>query len=145
LLENNLFKVLDVFPHPKTDNHSTKNKYNDIYYLKMKNLSLGDIVYYEYIAEDKDRYFPFVAIKHMKYMQNLYKGHFFQVVGESFETVDATCYKTKATIQINGKTWWKCIDFITDKNTCQLSLILESKEKQIIVPAIFVDYIFKKE
>ncbi|NJO92348.1 MAG: hypothetical protein HC831_27795 [Chloroflexia bacterium] len=144
-IANNLFKVLDVLPHPKADSNDNKNKYNNMYYLKMQNLTLGDIVYYEYIAEDKERYFPFVATKHMNYMRNQYKGHFFQVVGERFETVEATCFKTRDKIQINGKTWWKCVDFITDKNTCELSLILESQDNQIIVPAIFVEYIFKKE
>lgn len=141
---NNLFKVVDVLPHPYADSKDNSNKYNKIYYLKMLNLTLGDTVYYEYIAEDKDRYFPFITTKHLTYIQKIYKGNFYQVIGERFETIEATCFKTRNTIEVNGKTWWKCIDVVSDKNNCELSLVLESQERQIIVPVIFVDYILKK-
>lgn len=141
---NNKFKVLNVIHHPSANQLDGNNEFNHIYYLKLYNLTLKDTAYYEYFAFDKDRYFPFIVIKHQQYLTKKFVGKFYQVLGEQNDYVEVTDFKTMKPIKVFGKTWWKCSNMVTNDQNCEFSLILERDETRIIVPMLIRSYILKE-
>jgi len=142
-IANNYFLVLDVISHPWANPENEKNEYNQIYYLRLYNTTLKDTAYYEYIAVDKERYFPFIVTRHEQYLKNKYSGKFYQIIGESNETIEVIDYETNNQINIACKSWWKCIDMVTDTNNCDFSLILERENKKIAIPLLTASYLLK--
>lgn len=140
---NNHFLVLDVISHPWANLNNEKSEYNRIYYLMLYNLTLKDTAYYEYIAVDKDRYFPFIVAKHEQFLKKKYTGKFFQIKGEPDELIEVVDYKTNKLVAVASKSWWNCIDLITDVNTCDFSLVLERENQKITIPLLTADYLLK--
>ncbi len=147
-IENSNFVVLNVYRHQWANQPSRNGFYDNIYYLKLYNQTLKDTVYYEYVAEDNERYFPFIVYKHYNYLKKRHLDQVYQINVPLNDYIEATDYETGNLIKIyrkNKTISWKCIDIITNKNDCKLSMVLKNASGyKIIVPILNVKFQFLK-
>jgi hypothetical protein len=147
-IANSNFIVLDVYRHQWANQPSKNGDYDNIYYLKLYNQTLNDTAYYEYVAENSERYFPFIVEKHYDYLKKTYVNQFYQPDIQLNDYIEVTDYKTGNLIKVYGekkKIWWKCIDVIMNKKDCQFSMVLENEHgSKIIVPMLTIKFQFMK-
>ena len=113
------FKVLEIIKHPEAAEYSY---YEDQFFLKLKEKSSGDIVYYEYDSSYEGS-FPFIVVGFFVKQKNI-------VVGEEFIFADgtlksATDIETGSPITTKGQVW-KCIDLTIEEIYYSLSLVIQN-------------------
>ncbi|MBL7086119.1 MAG: hypothetical protein ISS28_03310 [Candidatus Cloacimonetes bacterium] len=114
------FKVIDVIKNPKAAEYEF---YEYKFFLKLKEKSSGDIVYYDYYSVFEDA-FPFIVVgffeKHKKF-----------VVGQEFVFADGvleskTDIETGKPIKTITGQKWKCIDLTIEEEYYTLSLVIQN-------------------
>lgn len=121
-LTGRYFIVQDIIAHPKAKQNS--NEYGDIFYLKLREKSSSDEVYYKYNAGLADS-FPFIVTGFYLKEKEKQIGKEYVVSDEilkmsrNLNTGDALKFTT-------GQTW-ECIDLTMDNTNNELSLVLEAR------------------
>jgi hypothetical protein len=147
-IASNNFVVLDVYRHQWANQPSRNGFYDNIYYLKLYNQTLKDTAYYEYVAEDDERYFPFIVYKHYNYLKKRHLNQIYQMNVPINDYVEVTDYETGNLVKIYRvmKTVsWRCIDIIMNDKDCKLSMVLKNASGyKITVPILTVKFQFLK-
>lgn len=120
-LAGKYFHVLEVIRHPKAKTN-TKD-YSDEFYLKLQELSSGDIIYYKYNAE-ADYTFPFLVKGFFEKQKELLTGKEY-VISDDILKMSRNLVTNKALAFTTGQTW-KCTDVTMDNTTNELSLVLQN-------------------
>jgi len=120
-LAGKYFHVLEVIRHPKAKT-DTKD-YSDEFYLKLQELSSGDIIYYKYNAE-ADYTFPFLVKGFFEKQKELLTGKEY-VISDDILKMSRNLVTNKALAFTTGQTW-KCTDVTMDNTTNELSLVLQN-------------------
>jgi len=128
-LAEKYFEVLDVTE--KIHESSALGRYHEknYYYLKLKEKSSGDILYYEYNSKYKHS-FPFVVVGFYEKLKKNYIGKKFVFAKNNLKSIDLNTGKPIVS-QLGDK--WECIDITVDENTYELSLVLKDKLGQKLV------------
>ena len=106
--------------HPKSK--TELKDYSDEFYLKLQELSSGDIMYYKYSAESEYT-FPFIVKGFFEKQKELLTGKEY-VVSDDILRMSRNLVTGKALAFTTGQTW-KCTDVTMDNTTNELSLVLQ--------------------
>lgn len=117
------YMVQDVIAHPKAKQDS--QAYGNYYYLKLKEKSTSDELYYKYNTASSDL-FPFIVTGFFIKEKERQKGKEY-VVSDDILKMSRNVNTGSALKFTTGQTW-KCIDLTMDNTNNQLSLLLESKD-----------------
>lgn len=120
-LAGKYFNVLEVIKHPKAS--TIANEYGDIFYLKLQELSNGDILYYKYNVGSEFT-FPFIVRGFLEKQKKLISGKEFVVVDNVLK-MSRNIVSGSALSFTTGESW-RCIDVTMDNNTNELSLLLQN-------------------
>lgn len=120
-LANKYFHVMEVIRHPKVK--SDTKDYSDEFYLKLQELSSGDIVYYKYSAESEYT-FPFIVRGFFEKQKQLLTGKEY-VFSDDILKMSRNLVTGKA-LTFNTGEEWKCMDVTMDNTTNELSLVLQN-------------------
>ncbi|MFV0419674.1 MAG: hypothetical protein ACK5KT_13215 [Dysgonomonas sp.] len=121
-LAGRYFSVLEVIKHPKASTNATE--YNNIFYLKLQELSNGDILYYKYNLGSEFT-FPFIVRGFLEKQKELLSGKEYVVVDNVLK-MSRNIVSGTALSFTTGETW-RCIDVTMDNNTNELSLLLQNQ------------------
>lgn len=119
-LAGKYFHVIEVIRHPKSK--TELKDYSDEFYLKLQELSSGDIMYYKYSAESEYT-FPFIVKGFFEKQKELLTGKEY-VVSDDILRMSRNLVTGKALAFTTGQTW-KCTDVTMDNTTNELSLVLQ--------------------
>ncbi len=128
------FHVLEVIKHPNTK--TDKAAYEDDFYLKLQELSSGDIVYYKYNT-NSEYTFPFIVRGYFEKQRQIRTGKEY-VLSDDILKISRNLITRAAVPFTTGQTW-KCADVNIDNSTNELSLVLESKGVKTTVPYSIFD------
>lgn len=120
-LAGRYFNVLEVIRHPKAS--STTSEYGDIFYLKLQELSKGDILYYKYNVGSEFT-FPFIVRGFLEKQKELLTGKEF-VVTDNVLKMSRNIVSGSILSFTTGESW-ECIDVTMNNNTNELSLLLQN-------------------
>ncbi|WP_029904183.1 hypothetical protein [Prevotella sp. 10(H)] len=128
-LAGKYFHVLEVIRHPM----STKDKdFKDEFYLKLQELSSGDIMYYKYNV-DSEYTFPFIVRGFFEKQKQLLTGKEY-VISDDILKMSRNLVTGSALTFTTGQTW-KCIDVTMDNTTNEMSLVLQNaKGLKTVIP-----------
>jgi hypothetical protein len=121
-LAGKYFRVLEVVRHPQAKKGG--KDYSDEYYLKLQELSGGDIVYYKYNVESEYT-FPFIVRGFFEKQKRLLTGKTF-VIADDVLKMSRNPVTGKAPVFTTGQTW-KCVDVTMDNVTNEFSLVLQNQ------------------
>ncbi|MBD8390010.1 hypothetical protein [Dysgonomonas sp. BGC7] len=120
-LAHKYFHVLEVIKHPKGKQGEVST--NTDFYLKLQELTSGDIVYYKYDV-NAEYTFPFIVRGYFEKQRQLFTGNVY-VLSDSELKMSRNIVTGKAITPITGQKW-KCTDVNIDNSTNELSLILQN-------------------
>lgn len=120
-LAGRYFYVSEVIPHPKAN---TSDDYKDIFYLKLQELSSGDIVYFKYDAKS-DFTFPFVVRGFLEKQKELLAGKEFVIPDNVLKL--SRNIMTGSTLKFETGEEWKCVDVTIDNIANEISLLMQNK------------------
>ncbi|MBK5721949.1 hypothetical protein JGH11_13800 [Dysgonomonas sp. Marseille-P4677] len=121
-LAHKYFHVLEVIKHPsQTDSNGNTNEF----YLKLQELSSGDIMYYKYDI-NSEYTFPFITRGFFEKQKQLLSGKEFVISDDILKT--SRNLVTRKAIAFTTGEIWKCIDVDIDNTNNELSLVLQSKQ-----------------
>lgn len=119
-LAGKYFKVLNVIKHPKVEDN--EYLYGKIFFLKLKEKSSGDIIYYEYWC-DLDASFPFIVVGFFQKQKKYLVGKEF-IISEGL--LKNLCdIETGNPITTKGQIW-RCIDLTINEKYYSLSLVIQN-------------------
>lgn len=128
-LAGKYFHVLEVIRHPMS---KKDQDYKDEFYLKLQELSSGDILYYKYNV-DSEYTFPFIIKGFFEKQKQSLTGKEF-VIADDILKMSRNLVTGKALAFTTGQAW-KCIDVTMDNTTNELSLILQNaKGLKTVIP-----------
>jgi len=122
-LAGKYFHVLEVTRHPKSNINA--EEYGGIFYLKLQELSGGDVLYYKYTT-DSEFTFPFIVRGFLEKQRQLLAGKEY-VISDNLLKMSRNILTGSALAFTTGETW-KCIDVTMDNNTNELSLLLQNSQ-----------------
>ncbi|GAB6120934.1 hypothetical protein [Dysgonomonas termitidis] len=129
-LAGKYFRVIEVIRHPRSK--TEVKDYSDEFYLKLQELSNGDIMYYKYNAES-DYTFPFLVRGFFEKQKELLTGKEY-VISDDILRMSRNLVTGKALIFTTGQTW-KCTDVTMDNTMNELSLVLQNtKGIKTVIP-----------
>ncbi|SBV94424.1 hypothetical protein [uncultured Dysgonomonas sp.] len=129
-LAGKYFHVIEVIRHPKSK--TEVKDYSDEFYLKLQELSSGDIMYYKYSAESEYT-FPFIVKGFFEKQKELLTGKEY-VISDDILRMSRNLVTSKSLTFTTGQTW-KCTDVTMDNTTNELSLVLQNaKGIKTVVP-----------
>lgn len=120
-LAGRYFHVSDVIPHPKAN---TSEDYKNIFYLKLQELSSGDIVYYKYNTKS-DFTFPFVVRGFLEKQKELLAGKEFVIPDNVLKL--SRNIMTGSALKFETGEEWKCVDVTIDNIANEISLLMQNK------------------
>jgi len=118
-LAHKYFNVLDVIQQKNKTNTDTD------FYLKLQELSSGDVVYYKYNTNSEFT-FPFIVRGYFEKQRQINTGKEY-VLSDNLLKMSRNLITGKAITFTTGQTW-KCVDVNIDNSTNELSLILQSPQ-----------------
>jgi len=118
-LAHKYFYVQDVIQQSRTDNNTTD------FYLKLQELSGGDIVYYKYDT-NSEYTFPFIVRGYFEKQKQLKTGQAY-VLSDNIQKMARNLITGNAVSVVTGQTW-KCIDVNIDNSNNELSMILQNPQ-----------------
>lgn len=119
-LAGKYFNVLEVIEHPKAKGDK---EYSNDFYLKLQELSSGDIVYYKYDS-NAEYTFPFIVRGFLEKQRQLLAGKEY-VISDNLLKMSRDLVIGKAVNFKTGQTW-KCADLTIDNTNNEISLVLQS-------------------
>lgn len=122
-LAHKYFHILEVIQHPKAQTNG--NGSTDEFYLKLQELSSGDIMYYKYDINSEFT-FPFIVRGFFEKQKQLLRGKEF-VISDDVLKLSRDLVTRKAIVFTTGDVW-KCIDVDIDNTNNELSLIIQNKK-----------------
>ncbi|MBU1994991.1 DUF2845 domain-containing protein [bacterium] len=132
------FKVLDVIKNPNNEEYD--KTWGTIYYLKLKETTSGDILYYRY-ASNTEASFPFIVMK-------FYETQKENAIGKQFVFQDNilkedTDFRTGKPVTVISGQKWKCLDMTIDSKNNLLSLVLQNDLGEKIL--VYYGFAFNEE
>lgn len=121
-LVSRYFHVLDVIEHPKVNE---AKEYQDIFYLKLQELSSNDIVYYRYDTKAEFT-FPFVVRGYLEKQKELLHGKKY-VVSDNVLKLSRNIVTGTALVFQSGEQW-ECIDVTIDNKENAIAVVLKNKQ-----------------
>ena len=135
-LNGKYFEVLDAVRNPKAK--ESELVYGSSYFLKLKEKSTNEILYFEYDSEFEHN-FPFIVVGYFEKLKKLYIGNEYVLRGRNFINGKPEMYdiQTGKLIDYSAGTLWKCVDISIDEKYYELSLIIENSKKEQIDYGIY--------
>lgn len=122
-LAHKYFSVLEVIKHPNSQRDNNEN--TDEFYLKLQELSSGDVMYYKY--DVKSEYtFPFIVRGFFEKQKSTLTGKEFVIADEVLKL--SRNLATRKAITFTTGEVWKCVDVDIDNTNNELSLVLQNKQ-----------------
>ena len=118
-LAHKYFYVQDVIQQQSLGNNDTD------FYLKLQELSSGDIVYYKYDT-NSEYTFPFIVRGYFEKQRQLKTGQEY-VLSDNTQKMARNLITGKALSVVTGQTW-QCIDVNIDNSNNELSMILQNPQ-----------------
>lgn len=114
------FNVLDVIRHPKAG----QGNYSDIFYLKLQELSGGDVLYYKYNTNSEFT-FPFIVRGFLEKQKLLFAGKKF-IISDNLLKISRNI-ATGSALKFTTGEEWKCLDVTMDNIANEISFLLQNK------------------
>jgi len=118
-LAHKYFYVQEVIQQPRSDNNDTD------FYLKLKELSGGDILYYKYDV-NSEYTFPFIVRGYFEKQRQLKTGNEY-ILSDNIMKMSRNLITGNALAATTGQTW-KCIDVNIDNTNNELSMVFQNPQ-----------------
>lgn len=120
-LAGKYFNVLDVIGHYKAK--VNPDEYGGIFYLKLQELSSGDILYYKYNVNSEFT-FPFIVRGFLEKQRELLTGKEYVITDNVLKMSRNIVTGTALPFTTGEK--WKCTDVTMNNNTNEVSLLMQN-------------------